>query len=134
MKLWSKEALLLGGIYGVLGTPFTYAENDLFEQILIGLFVIFIFSALMLCFDKTPKFITWMLQHYPHLSYYLIAVGWIPYFAIVVPMLFFISGFFINYSDEELSSCFNIIYYILELGIPFSLIIAFIKERFYKKA
>ena len=95
--------------------------------------MIFIFSAIMLCFNKTPKFITWMLQHHPHLSYYLIAVGWIPYFAIVVPMLFFISGFFINYSDGELSSNFNIIHYILEFSIPFSLIIAFIKKLFYKK-
>lgn len=133
MKLWSKEALLLGGIYGVLGTPFTYTENDLFEQILTCLFVIFCLSAIMLCFNRTPKFITWILQYHPHLSYYMIAIGWIPYFAIIVPMIFFISGFFIDYSDDELSSFFKIIHDILEFGIPFSLIIALAKKYFYKR-
>ena len=49
MKLWSKEALLLGGIYGVLGTPFTYAENDLFELIVVTI-------SLYLDNDSSPIF------------------------------------------------------------------------------
>ena len=43
MKLWSKEALLLGGIYGILETPFTYLN---FEFITDTLFIVFVYCAI----------------------------------------------------------------------------------------
>ena len=62
MKLWSKEALVLGGMYGVLETPFTYLG---FEKIANILFVVFIWCMIKLCFNKTPKFIAKTIENYP---------------------------------------------------------------------
>lgn len=132
MKLWSKEALVLGGIYGILSTPFAYSNNEIAEKFATGLFCLFILNVLILCFNKTPRFISWAINHYPRLSYYLSSIGWIPYFAIIIPVLFLASAFFINYSDKSLSFCVDILHYILELGIPVSLAIAFIRQRFKK--
>lgn len=36
MKLWSKEALMIGGVYSVLSTPFLILKTPLTEQ--IGMF------------------------------------------------------------------------------------------------
>lgn len=132
MKLWSKEALVLWGIYGVLGTPFTYIENNISEQVLTVLSLLFIVCIVMLCFNKTPKFITQTISKYPRFSYYLGSIGWIPYFAIIIPIFLTISAFFIDYSDNTISLCVNIIGYIIEFGIPVSLIIAFLLKK-YKK-
>lgn len=38
MKLWSKEALVLGGIYGVLDTPFSLLGFELISGVLFLLF------------------------------------------------------------------------------------------------
>lgn len=134
MKLWSKEALILGGIFGVLSTPFTYSDNTFIEKFSIGLFWLFFFCALLLCFNKTPRFISWILNRYPRVSYYLISIGWIPYFVIVFLFTAFIVGFFIKYSDDMIDKQFLILSYITEFGLPFSLMIAFAKKHFYKKS
>lgn len=132
MKLWSKEALILGGIYGILNTPFAYGDSEVAEKFATGLFWLFVFNILILCFNKTPRFISWTINKYPRLSYYLTSIGWIPYFAIIIPALLLVSAFFVNYSDKSLSFCVDILHYILELGIPVSLAIAFIRQRFKK--
>ena len=49
MKLYSKETLLLGGLYTVLAIPFTYL-NESISEILLLLFIGF---AITLCFKKT---------------------------------------------------------------------------------
>ena len=134
MKLWSKESLVLGGIFGVLSTPFTYSDNKFIENFSIGLFWLFIFYALLLCFNKTPRFIPWILNRYPRVSYYLISIGWIPYFVIVFLFIAFIVGFFIEYSDDMMDKQFLVLSYIAELGLPFSLTVAFTKKHFYKKS
>ena len=96
------------------------------------MFCLFILNILILCFNKTPRFISWTINKYPRLSYYLTSIGWIPYFAIIIPALLLVSAFFVNYSDKSLSFCVDILHYILELGIPVSLAIAFIRQRFKK--
>lgn len=55
MKLYSKEALLLGGLYTVLAIPFTYL-NESISGILLLLFIGF---AITLCFKKTQIFGTY---------------------------------------------------------------------------
>ena len=126
MKLWSKEALLLGGMYGILEAPFTYLKCEFITDIL---FFIFICCAIMLCFNRTPKFISKTIENYPNISYYLVSIGWIPYFVISGLILFILSGFIIDYSESFLELVFKYLYYILPLLIFASLIIAFIKKR-----
>ena len=126
MKLWSKEALLLGGIYGILETPFTYLE---FEFITDTLFIVFVCCAIMLCFNRTPKFISKTIENYTNTSYYLISIGWIPYFVILGTILFILSGFIIDYSESFLEMVFKYLYYILPLLMLVSLITAFIKKQ-----
>ena len=88
MKLWSKEALLLGGIYGILEAPFTYLKCEFITDIL---FFVFVCCAIMLCFNRTPKFISKTMENYPNISYYLVSIGWIPYFVILGTILFILS-------------------------------------------
>lgn len=126
MKLWSKEALLLGGIYGILETPFTYLKFELITDIL---FFVFVCCAIMLCFNKTPKFISKTIKNYPNISYYLVSIGWIPYFVILGTILFILSGFVINYSEGFLEMIFNYLYYILPLLMFSSLVVAFIRKQ-----
>lgn len=133
MKLWSKEALVLGGIYSVLITPFVFGNNAVIEQISSILFVIFIICAIMLCFNKTPKFVLFTLNRYPKISYYLAAFGWIPYFTIIAVVSLFISVYFIEYDKNNIEWWLKIMHYILEFGIPISLIIAFIRQKIGQK-
>lgn len=132
MKLWSKEALVLGGIYSVLSTPFVYAHKTVLEQISSILLVVFIICTIMLCFNKTPKFITYILNKYPKTAYYLAAFGWIPYFIFVAVAGLFISAYFIEYDENNIEWWFKIVHYVLELGIPVSLIIAFFRQKMIK--
>lgn len=52
MKLWSKEAFVLGGIYGVLSTPCAYLG---LENIGIMLFFLFVVGVFLLFFNKMPE-------------------------------------------------------------------------------
>ena len=81
MKLWSKEALVLGGIYGVLATPFSLLGFELISDVVFLLFIVY---AIMLLFNKTPKFISFVMNKYPKMTYYLAAIGWVPYFMIII--------------------------------------------------
>lgn len=133
MKLWSKEALVLGGIYSVFNSPFVYGGNTVIEHISALLFLIFITCAIMLCFNKTPKFISYILYKYPKISYYLSAFGWIPYFTIVAVMILFVSSHFVEYNENNIEPWLHAMHYILELGIPVSLIVAYIWQKSTRK-
>lgn len=126
MKLWSKEALLLGGLSGVLETPLSLLG---FESISDILFLLFIICMLMLCFNKTPKFLSDFISNYPKTSYYLCAIGWIPYFMIITTIFFLGSTYFVLYSEEFIVHfLFSLAY--VSLGMAFiSLSIAFIRKR-----
>ena len=133
MKLWSEEALALGGIYSVLSIPFIYGHNTIIEQISSILLIIFTICVIILCFSKTPKFLSSILIKYPKISYYLAAFGWIPYFTIIAVVVVFISAYFIKYDENNIEWWFKIMHYVLELGIPVSLIIAFIRQKLARK-
>ncbi len=129
MKLWSKEALVLGGIYGVLETPLSFLGVENTTDILFLLFIIGIF---MLCFNKTPKFLSNFISNHPQTSYYLCAIGWIPYFMFIGIIMLIGSGYIIDYSDTTVEYIMNIIFYpytTIYLAIA-SLIIAFARKRF----
>ncbi|MBO4294968.1 MAG: hypothetical protein J5896_05960 [Alphaproteobacteria bacterium] len=126
MKLWSREALVLGGVYSVLSTPFVYGRSQISEHILSILFIIFALYLVLLCFNKTPKLIAHILNTYPGMSYYLTAIGWIPYFAMIFITGLFVSSYFI---ENDITSLLIWIGYTLELAIPVSVIIAFIRQK-----
>ena len=127
MKLWSKEALVLGGIYGVLETPLSLLG---FESISGILFLLFTLGMFMLCFNKIPKFLLNIISNYPKTSYYLCAIGWIPYFMFIGFILLIGSGYIIDYSDSTVEYSMNIMSYpytTIYLALV-SLIIAFLKK------
>lgn len=126
MKLWSKDALVLGGIYGVLDTPFSILG---FEAISNGLFWLFVGSALMLCFNKTPKYLSLFIAEYPKTSYYLASFGWIPYMMILTTITLLGSSFFIAYTENfVVTFLYATAYTGLALAL-ISLIIAYMKAR-----
>lgn len=127
MKLWSKEALVLGGIYSVLETPFSFLGLKNTTGIL---FVLFIIGMFMLCFNKIPKFLSNFISNYPKTSYYLCAIGWIPYFMFIVFVMLIGSGYIIDYSDTTVEYSMNVMSYpytTIYLAIA-SLIIAFVRK------
>lgn len=129
MKLWSKEALVLGGVYGVLDTPFSLLNLELISEILL---VAFLISAILLCFNKTPKFVTYITSQFPQTAYYLSSIGWIIYFAIIgLITIIVIAGIF-EWPDNTLKDTMKIFNFICLWGIPFSLLIAFIREKINK--
>ena len=129
MKLWSKEALVLGCIYGVLSTPLAYLELENINMIVL---ILFILCLIMLCFNKTPKFIDEVIRNYPKTAYYLSSIGWIPYFVIISIVGFIALDTFVEYSDNTVKVIGNIYVWILNLGIPVSLIIAFVRQKMNK--
>lgn len=126
MKLWSKEALVLGGLSGVLETPLSLLGFEILSDILFLLFIICMF---MLCFNKTPKFLSNFISNYPKISYYLCAIGWIPYFMIITTAVFLGCAYFVSYFEEFMVRFLLSLAYI-SLGMLFvSLIIAFTRKK-----
>ena len=128
MKLWSREALVLGGIYGVLETPLSLLGFEILSDIL---FLLFIICMCMLCFNKTPKFLANFISNYPTTSYFLAAIGWIPYFMLLVFFMLIGSGYIVDYSDAVVEYSMDIVLYpyiTIYLAIV-SLVIAFIRKK-----
>lgn len=125
MKLYSNEALCLGGIFSVVSAPFIYAGIESVALILLFAFVVLMFG---IAFNKVPFFITYMINHHPEITYYLSAIGWIPYFAIVYPVVLIAICTFFNLSDKTSEFWFNIYTWILSFGAFISLLIASIKR------
>lgn len=85
MKICSDETLLLGGLYCVFEIILALLGLEVLRNIL---FLVFLISVIMLCFNKTPKYISYTLNKYPKTSYYLMSFGWIPYFTVICFVLF----------------------------------------------
>lgn len=96
MKLWSKETLVLGGIYSVLDTPFSLLGVEIITAVLFWGFVILM---IIHCCNFHIKPLQQLIIKYPVSSYYLSAIGWVPYFMIVIFITLIGSGYFIDYSD-----------------------------------
>lgn len=126
MKLWSKESLILGGLYGILETPLSFLGMEKITDILFLLFIALIF---LLCLGKTPKFLSEFIRKYPRISYYLTAIGWVPYFLMVAVAIILGIGF-LSGSLEYLQE--YVLYGTAYLGLALallSLIVAFIKSK-----
>lgn len=126
MKLWSKEALVIGGIYGVLETPLSLLG---FEKVTDVLFGLFIACLLMLFFNKTPKFLMDFISNSPKISYYLCAIGWIPYFMFITTIIFWGTTYYVSFSEEFIVKLFYLLAYLSLSMSVVSLIIAFLRMQ-----
>lgn len=128
MKICSDESLLLGGLYCVFEIIFALLRLEVLRDIL---FLIFLISVIMLCFNKTPKYISYTLNKYPKTSYYLMSFGWVPYFMLICFVLFLA---YIHLFDS-VDNLHLYIKYIIPCSIAvlimgfISLIIAYIKVK-----
>jgi len=129
VKLWSREALVLGGIYNVLNIPFFILYSETLFKIL---FVAFFVSALMLCFNKTPKFISYIINHHPVISYYLCSFGWIIYFIIIALVGILLLAIMFEWQDKTLEIALSLYSFISTWGTPVSLLIAFLRTKIKK--
>ena len=129
MKLWSREALTLGGIYSVLSTTFLMLKSPMAEQIALSLFAMFIICMFLL---YSPKFSLWVgkqTDNFPKLSYYLMSVGWLPYFLIIGPLAIFICAGVFTWDDDILNRTMSVFNLICSWGLPVSLIVAYIRIK-----
>lgn len=123
MKIYSKEALLWGGLYELISTPFAYTASYNLGGILL---VVFILGMFLLFFNKTPRFIRYILDSYPKFAYYICSFGWLPYFRIFILVAgVFMAGIFMP-EDKTVELSSQVIGYVLSWGLPLSLLIAFI--------
>ena len=126
MKLLQKETLLLGGLYGVSDTSFSLFNFEILRDIL---FIVFLISLVMLCFNKTPQYLSFVATKYPQTSHYLSAIGWVTYFMIIAFLIFLISHFFIKYPDDFFAKFVYGLMYCGVCGAVLSLLFAFIKAK-----
>ena len=124
MKLYSKEAMLLGGLYTVLAIPFTYL-NETISGILL---LLFIGLAIMLCFKKKLRFLERIIAGYPKISSCLRSIGWYPYIFIIFTAGFIASGYFIDYQDESIEKVLSIFDYGTSILLIISLVYAIYKN------
>lgn len=129
MKVYSNDSLLLGGLYGVLSVSSAYLFGGSMSFISDVLFCVFVISAIMLFFNKTPRFISDIQNKFPIISYYIKAVGWIPYAFILGVVLLIVSGFFIEYSQAQIEQGAILFEYGFLLLTAASLLIALIKRK-----
>jgi len=126
MQLYSKQALVLGGLYTLL----LYACGFLHMDFVIGfLNIIFFVSLIMLCCDERPRFVTMFIKKFPLSAYYVSSFGWLPYLWIVGFFALLWSAMFAETSswvDTVLVDAFD---YTAIWGIPVSLLAAFIRLK-----
>ena len=126
MKLWSKEALVLGGVYGALDTLFSLLGVDFLSDVI---FLSFFVCVIMLLFNKIPKFISFMMNKYPRTTYYLAAIGWIPYLMLVITFVMMGSYQIWGYADTVLGYLLFGQAVLELLSVIISLIVAYLKAK-----
>ena len=124
MKLYSKEAMLLGGLYTVLAIPFTYLNESISGILLL----LFIGLAIMLYFKKKLMFLERMISSYPKISSCLSSMGWYPYIFIIFTVSFTASGYFFDYQDDSIEKVFSIFDYSTSVLLIISLIYSIYKS------
>ena len=132
MKLWSKEALSLGGIYCVLDTSFLFLQTPITENIGLILFSIFIICMFLLYWPKFSLYIENQIKKFPNISYYLISIGWIPYFVIIGIVCFIGIAAAFAWGEDTIEKVANIFNAICIWGVPVSLSIAYLRARIIK--
>lgn len=129
MKAISKEALVLGGLYSVLVTPFYLVKNELLEKIGLVIGVFFLLSLVLLYNKNFSNYICNKIKLHPNTSYYLMAIGWVIYVMFAGILFLPLITAVLNLQDRTLEIVMDVFSFICNWGILISLIIAFIKSR-----
>ena len=132
MKLWSKEALLLGGFYEALSAPWLYWQNDVSEKISMVLLGLFILSMVLLCFNKPLFFLNYASKHWPGISYYLRSIGWLAYFTIIGMVIIPLAAGLGEWQEGVMRYAAALFNAICAWGVPASLLAAFIWAQTHK--
>lgn len=101
------------------------------EQIALSLFAMFIICMFLL---YSPKFSLWVgkqTDNFPKLSYYLMSVGWLPYFLIFGPLAIFICAGVFAWDDDILNRTMSVFNFICSWGLMLSPIIAYIRAKIH---
>lgn len=90
MKIFLKQALLLGGTYLIISTALSLIGNNLLADIDMVLFVILILSVLFLAYKKNYRLLAAWAEKYQKTAVYLMAFGVVEYVSVVmfVPVVF----------------------------------------------
>ena len=126
MKICSKEALILGGVYVVLATPFSLLGFSVISDIL---FIVFVISGILLFFNVKFKFIDYILNKHETLSYYLCSFGWVPYFIAVMFLLLVCTHVIFGYEQELFGKSVLTLGIFAVVGFLLSPIVAFFKKK-----
>lgn len=134
MKIYSKDAFTLGGLYIILEPLFTYIPLEIFDYLSSILFVFFIYLLLKILFGKTPAFIINLQTRNILVGHYLRAIGWIPYFCFIFYGGLIIPAYLvpdiINISEKQIQQT----KWLVPVLIIFSWILVSLKLYFAKRA
>ena len=126
MKLWSKEALFLGGFYSILDILFSAFYLNFVSDILFLLFIVFV---VMLCFNKTPRFIPHFFKQYPKFSFYMCYIGWVPYAVIILFALISCCFAVLQFDVSLYQNLLVSLTFLWLLGLLFSCVAAYFKWK-----
>jgi hypothetical protein len=101
MKIASKNALTLGGLYLVISTLLAFSDNfiiNIISDLLLGGFLICLIYSLI---KNNLEFIISFQNSYPKITYYINSIGWIAYTSLLASAVIIIS-YLLNgeYSEE----------------------------------
>lgn len=126
LKILSKENLILGGVYTAIDIPFFYAN---LYKVSECLFFIFFLGFVWQCLCGTIFNLEKKVISYRKVSYYLLSIGWIPYFYIGLSILYFILSFLSVGNGDMYVFVDDILNYFSQIVVPLSLMIAFVRDK-----
>ena len=92
MKTFGQQVLVLGGFYFIVSFLSSLGHGNIFETFDLIMFIIFIFSFIVLCCKKRYNFLTCFQNRFQKISNYLLGLGIVQYFAtffIIIPGIFY---------------------------------------------
>ena len=123
-----KKILFAAGIYTIVFTPLVYEFNILY-------ICISILGSIGLCWakiypEKCSAIVTNIINQYPLIAYYIMALGWVCCFASVFVACTVISTIFLG--DIYVDNLLILLRYILKISIPISITVAIILKQIIK--
>ena len=112
MKNLLHQILMLGGIYFIISFMLSFTENIIVDMLYGGVLVIFIILFIILCFKKGFVFLNKIDENYKKTTRYLVALGCVEYFSIVlgfIPSIIYgYNAAMAQYQEVEYSSWLSV--------------------------
>lgn len=80
MKTFGQQVLVLGGFYFIVSFLSSLGHSNIFETFDLIMFIIFIFSFIVLCCKKRYNFLISFQNRFRKISNYLLGLGIVQYF------------------------------------------------------